>query len=322
MKSYRYIIYKSISGQRLDKAISLLCLGITRTRIQKAIKNNQVKLNNAIISNLSLRVKENDVIEINIIENIIVNNLKPVNIPLDIVYEDLDLMVISKSANITVHPGAGTQNDTLVNALLYHSKNLSDIGDEIRPGIVHRLDKNTSGLMVVAKNNKAHLSLTRQIRLRGLIRKYKAIVWGMIKQSHGTINASIARSSINRKIMSAFNNGLGKSAITYYKVINIMHGGLLSFVECKLDTGRTHQIRVHMEYIGHSIVGDQVYGNNARKINRCPEKLKIELLKIKHQALHSFFISFNHPVTHKRMEFVQDPPSFYNNILKLNNRSC
>lgn len=322
MKAYKYIIPKNLSGQRLDKSISLLCSEVTRARIQKAIKNNQAIINDAIISNLSFRVKENDVIEINIIENITINNLQPYNIKLDIIYEDLDLIIINKNSNMTVHPGAGTKNDTLVNALLHHSKNLSDIGGEIRPGIVHRLDKSTSGLMVVAKNNKAHISLSRQIRTRELIRKYKAIVWGMIKQPQGVINIPIARSSINRKTMSTYTNGLGKNATTYYKVIDIIHGGLFSLVECKLDTGRTHQIRVHMKHIGHSIVGDQIYGNNTRKISRCPENLKRELLKINNQALHSFFISFNHPVTNKKIEFTKDPTTEFYNILKLNNKKC
>lgn len=314
MTSYKYIIPEHLSGQRLDKALSLLCHESTRSQIQKAIKDNKTILNSQIISNLSSRVKENDIVEISLIEEI-PQNIEAVNIPLDIVYEDLDIIVINKSSNMTVHPGAGSHNDTLVNALLYHSKNLSDIGGEIRPGIVHRLDKTTSGLMVIAKNNKAHADLAEQIESRNLIRKYRALVWGMIKQVEGTINIPIGRSSSDRKKMTTLKNGGGKTAITHYKVTEIIHGGLFSLVECKLETGRTHQIRVHMSHIGHSIVGDQTYGNNSRKIRGCPEYLKEELLKMDHQALHSFYISFDHPTSKKRMEFMQDIPEDYQHLL-------
>ena len=314
MTTYKYIIPEHLIGQRLDKALSLLCHESTRSQIQKAIKNKQTILNNKIISNLSSRVKENDVIEINITEEI-PENIEPANIPLDIVYEDSDLIVINKNSNMTVHPGAGNHNDTLVNALLYHSKNLSDIGGEIRPGIVHRLDKTTSGLMVVAKNNKSHVDLAAQIESRNLVRMYKALVWGMIKQTDGTIDIPIGRSNSDRKRMTTLKNGGGKPATTHYKVVEIIHGGLFCLVECKLETGRTHQIRVHMSHMGHSIVGDQTYGNNSRKIHGCPENLKEELLKIDHQALHSFYISFDHPVTKKRREFVQDLPKDYQHLL-------
>ena len=314
MTTYKYIIPEHLIGQRLDKALSLLCHESTRSQIQKAIKNKQTILNNKIISNLSSRVKENDVIEINITEEI-PENIEPANIPLDIVYEDSDLIVINKNSNMTVHPGAGNHNDILVNALLYHSKNLSDIGGEIRPGIVHRLDKTTSGLMVVAKNNKSHVDLAAQIESRNLVRMYKALVWGMIKQTDGTIDIPIGRSNSDRKRMTTLKNGGGKPATTHYKVVEIIHGGLFCLVECKLETGRTHQIRVHMSHMGHSIVGDQTYGNNSRKIHGCPENLKEELLKIDHQALHSFYISFDHPVTKKRREFVQDLPKDYQHLL-------
>lgn len=314
MTSYKYIIPEHISGQRLDKALSLLCQESTRSQIQKAIKNKQAILNNVIISNLSSRVKENDVVEVNIAEAP-PEHIEPSNIPLDIIYEDSDLIVINKNSTMTVHPGAGNHTDTLVNALLYHSKNLSDIGGEIRPGIVHRLDKTTSGLMVVAKNNKAHVNLASQIESRNLVRRYKALVWGMMKQVEGVIDMPIGRSNSDRKRMTTLKNGGGKIAITHYKVLEIIQGGLFSLVECKLETGRTHQIRVHMSHMGHSIVGDQTYGNNSRKIHGCPEILKDSLLKLDHQALHSFYISFDHPVTQKNMEFVQDIPEDYQELL-------
>jgi 23S rRNA pseudouridine1911/1915/1917 synthase len=319
MAHYKYTVPLDLSCQRLDKTFSSLCSDFSRSQIQKAIKNSNALLNNEIISNLSVRVKENDVVEINIVEEI-PENIEATSIELDIVYEDSDIIVINKSSDMTVHPGAGNQNHTLVNALIYHGKKLSDIGfEETRPGIIHRLDKNTSGLMIVAKNNKAHVNLAKQIETRNLIRKYKALVWGMIKQTEGIIDIPIGRNNSDRTKMKALNNGGGKEAITNYKVIEILHKGLFSLVECKLETGRTHQIRVHMSHIGHSIVGDQTYGNNLRKIHGSPEYLRDELLKMNHQALHSFFISFNHPITEKKMEFEQPIPSDYNQLLNFIN---
>jgi 23S rRNA pseudouridine1911/1915/1917 synthase len=314
MPSYKYIIPEYLSGERLDKALSSLCEESSRSQIQKAIKNGHLVLNDKIISNLSSKVKENDAVEINIEEEI-PEHIEPTNIPLDIVYEDEDLIVINKNSNMTVHPGAGNHNDTLVNALLYYSKNLSDVGGEIRPGIVHRLDKTTSGLMVVAKNNQAHVHLAEQIESRNLVRRYKALAWGMLKQTEGTIDIPIGRSTSDRKKMNTLKNGGGKSAITHYKVLEIIRGGLFSLVECKLETGRTHQIRVHMSHIAHSIVGDQTYGNNARKIHGCPDHLKENLRKMGHQALHSFYMSFDHPKTGEKMEFEQDIPEDYQALL-------
>ena len=314
MPSYKYIIPEYLSGQRLDKALSSLCQEFSRSQIQKAIKNGRLVLNDQIISNLSSRVKENDAVEINIEEEV-PEHIEPTNIPLDIVYEDEDLIVINKNSSMTVHPGAGNHNDTLVNALLYYSQNLSDVGGEVRPGIVHRLDKTTSGLMVVAKNNQAHVHLAEQIESRNLVRRYKALAWGMLKQTEGTIDMPIGRSTSDRKRMTTLKNGGGKSAVTHYKVLEIIRGGLFSLVECKLETGRTHQIRVHMSHIGHSIVGDQTYGNNARKIHGCPDNLKEDLLKMDHQALHSFYMSFDHPKTGEKMEFEQDIPEDYKDLL-------
>lgn len=314
MTQYKYTIPEHLNGQRLDKALSLLCEESSRSQIQKAIKNEKLILNGQIISNLSSKVKENDEVTIIITEEV-QEGLFPKDIPLDIVYEDNDLIVVNKSSDMTVHPGAGNHTDTLVNALLYHTNSLSDIGDPVRPGIVHRLDKTTSGLMVVAKNNYAHNHLAYQIETRSLIRKYKALVWGMIKPTEGIIDIPIGRSSLDRKKMSAVKSG-GKKAITHYKTLEILHGGLFSIVECKLETGRTHQIRVHLSHIGHSIVGDQTYGNNNRKIHGCPEYLKEKLHLMKHQALHSFFISFVHPISGNRMEFEKNVPEDYNELSK------
>jgi 23S rRNA pseudouridine1911/1915/1917 synthase len=241
--------------------------------------------------------------------------IMPNNIPIDIIYEDDDLIVLNKSSNMTVHPGAGNHNDTLVNALLYHTNCLSDIGGEIRPGIVHRLDKDTSGLMVIAKNNQAHAHLANQIETRELIRQYKALVWGMIKPIEGVINIPMDRNRLDRKKMSTVKTG-GKKAITNYKTVEILHGGLFTLVECKLDTGRTHQIRVHLSHIGHSIVGDQTYGNNRRKIQGCPDLLKDVLYAMNRQALHSFYISFIHPRNGNRMDFKTELPKEYEELVE------
>ena len=314
MPQYKYSIPEHLSGQRLDKALSSLCLESSRSQIQKAIKNDRLILNGQIISNLSARVKENDEVEIIIAEEM-QKGVMPADIPLDIVYEDGDLIVVNKDAAMNVHPGAGNHTDTLVNALLHHTNSLSDIGGEIRPGIVHRLDKTTSGLMVVAKNNQAHTHLAQQIETRELVRKYKALVWGLIKPTEGIIDIPIGRSRLDRKKMSTLKTG-GKPAITHYKTLEILYGGLFSLVECKLETGRTHQIRVHLSHIAHSIVGDQTYGNNSRKIHGCPGSLQEALCAMNHQALHSFYISFIHPRNGNRMEFEKEMPLDYNQLVE------
>ncbi|RTK93659.1 MAG: RluA family pseudouridine synthase [Rickettsiales bacterium] len=317
MTQHNYIIPDFLNKQRIDKALAELCLGTSRSQIQKAIKNHQLILNGKIIDSISMRVKENDVVIIDLEEEIINENLIPANIPLDIVYEDDDLIVINKSSSMTVHPGAGNNNETLVNALLFHSKFLSDVAGDSRPGIVHRLDKNTSGLMVVAKNNKAHVHLANQIESRELMRQYKALVWGVIKPVSGEINLPIGRSAMDRKRMSVLLKGGGKRAVTHYNTTEILQSGLFSMVECKLETGRTHQIRVHLSHSKHSIVGDQTYGNNLRKIQGCPEHLQNALREMKHQALHSFYISFIHPTSEERMEFFQEIPENFNQLLNV-----
>lgn len=319
MKQYNFIVPHPLNGERLDKAIASLMEESSRSQVQKAIKNNQLTLNNEIISNLSFKVKENDIINVNLTEEP-PKNIIAKNIPIDIVFEDEDLIVINKSPNLTVHPGSGNYTDTLVNGLLYHSKYLSDVGGEIRPGIVHRLDKDTSGLMVVAKNNFTHVNLADQIKSRELKRKYKALVWGVMKPTEGTIDLPVDRSRSDRKKMTTVKTG-GKTAVTFYKTLEILHKGLFSIVECKLETGRTHQIRVHLSHFGHSIVGDQTYGNNSRKIEGSPECLKAVLCNMDRQALHSFYISFIHPRNKMRMEFEKDVPLDYNDLIEFIRRS-
>lgn len=313
MPRYNLIIPENLHGQRVDKALFLLCNNASRNQIQKAIRNQKLILNNKIILSLSTRVRTNDKIDLVLIEEV-QNEIVPMNIPLDILYEDDHLIVLNKSSSITVYPGVGNHKDTLVNALLYHTKTLSNEGGDIRPGIVHRLDKNTSGLMVVAKNNTAHKSLASQIKSRFLKRKYYALVWGIIKPQHGIINQQIARSKINRIRMTTVKYG-GKIAVTHYKTLEILKSGMFSLVECELETGRTHQIRVHLSHIGHSIIGDQTYGNNKRKITASPNFLRERLIQFNHQALHSFYISFAHPVSGKYLSFKKDLPESYNDLI-------
>ena len=311
MTNYNFTLPGNLGHYRLDKALFALTSEASRSKIQKAIKERKVKVNDLIIPDSSFKVKENDIISI-ILESPQLKEMVGANIDLDIVYEDQDLIVLNKQAGLTVHPGANNYQDTLSNALLFYSDSLSDIAGPERPGIVHRLDKDTSGLMVAAKNNVAHESLAAQIAERKLVRKYKALVWGVLSPQTGIIKNNIARSNIDRKKMTIVTSG-GKEAITHYNTVEILLNGLISIVECKLETGRTHQIRVQLSKQGHSVVGDQVYGNNSRKINNCSqglqsEELRCQLNLFKRQALHSYYIGFTHPTTMQFLEFTAHLP--------------
>jgi 23S rRNA pseudouridine1911/1915/1917 synthase len=234
---------------------------ISRTRIKNLILKEKLKLNNEIITNPSKRVSTGDIISLEIPEPKEAS-LKPYDFKLEIVYEDDDLIVINKPAGIIMHPGAGNYDETIVNALMHYSKdNLSTIGDELRPGIVHRIDKDTSGLIVVAKNNITHENLSHQFSEHTITRVYQLLIWGKLRPSSGKIDTFITRSSKNRQMMEV-SSSKGKRAITNYKTIEIFENDktpTLSLVECRLETGRTHQIRVHMTHMGNSIMGDGKY---------------------------------------------------------------
>ena len=315
MKQYTFKVDENLSGKRLD---IFLTLKIDRTRsfIQNIIKKKAILVNDTQIIAPKYSVKNGDNILV-ILPELEKTDIVPVEIPLDIVYEDEDLLVLNKQAGLTTHPGIGNYNNTLVNALLYYlGDNLSSINGIERPGIVHRLDRYTTGLMVVAKNNRAHNSLSAQIQDRTLQRTYKALAWGSIKPFHGVIKANIARSSKDRIRMAVVYSG-GKVAITYYNTLEIFEKYNMSLVECKLETGRTHQIRVHLSNMGHSIVGDQVYGHNLRKANNLTdENLKQLLCNFQRQALHSCYISFLHPTTDKTMSFTADIPQDFMEIME------
>lgn len=312
MKKFKFLIDDQFIGQRIDKVIAELSEH-TRNRVQKFIIDGDVKLNNQVVSSNSYKIVGGEEVEVNISEPV-KSKYEKTDIPLDIIYEDNDLLVINKQSGLTVHPGPGHFDDTLVNALLHHcGSNLSGVGGVERPGIVHRLDRDTSGLMVVAKNDKAHFSLAKQIEDRKLTRMYQAIVWGRLLPSRGVVQDNIGRDRIDRKKMKVVRHG-GKSAITHYQVLGIYEKACL--VKCILETGRTHQIRVHLSNLGHSIIGDQVYGHNSRKINKYLDVETKEAIKsFTRQALHSFLIEFNHPTTDERIGYEVGLPDDMKQVL-------
>ena len=247
-------------------------------------------------------------------------SIKPYKYKLDIIHEDEDIIILNKSAGIVMHPGAGNFDNTIVNALIHYNKNsLSSIGDELRPGIVHRIDKNTSGLVVIAKNNKSHEHLSIQFSKHTITRVYQLLIWGKIRPSNGKIETLINRSSKNRQMMEV-SNTKGKRAITNYKTIEVFENKktpTLSLLECKLETGRTHQIRVHMNYLGHSIVGDDKYKKKFKKIKNIDPMLEKNLINLNRQFLHAKTIGFIHPKKNEEMIFSSNLPQELEIILKM-----
>lgn len=282
---------------RIDKWLSENCADLTRSMLQKLIKDGQVTLNGKTVSK-SCSVKNGDNISVIVPEPTELDVMAE-NIPIEIVYEDDDLLVVNKPKGMVVHPAAGNYSGTLVNALLYHCKDrLSSINGVIRPGIVHRIDKNTSGLLIVAKTDRAHLGLAEQIKAHTFTREYQAIICGRLKESHGCIEAPIGRHPVDRKKMCVTEKN-SKPAKTEYTVLEEYNG--YSLVKLKLFTGRTHQIRVHMAYIGHPVFGDDVYGK--------PSKL------CEGQCLHAKKIGFVHPVDGKYYEFDSELPDYFKSVI-------
>lgn len=285
------------AGTRADVFLAAN-LGVSRSNMQKLLEDGRVKRGEKIIkANYKVRAGEMFVVDIPEPEPI---EAVPENIPLDIIYEDDDVVVLNKARGMVVHPAPGNYTGTLVNALLYHCSNLSGINSAIRPGIVHRLDKDTSGIMIVAKNDAAHISLSQQIQSKTAVRTYLAVVRGNIKTDSGTIETQIARDKTDRKKMAVVKEG-GRDAITDYEVLERF--GKYTLVRCKLRTGRTHQIRVHMEYLGYPLVGDPKYS---------PMKTPFG---IKGQALHSHTLEFTHPRTGERMKFEAPLPEDMHKII-------
>ena len=317
-KKINLIVKKDDNKTRVDLFINKYHKEISRTRVKNLILDKKLKINDRIVEDPSKKISIGDVVNITIPEPKKVS-LKPYNFKLKIIYEDDDLIIIDKPAGIIMHPGAGNYDNTIVNALInYNEKSLSNIGDELRPGIVHRIDKNTSGLVVIAKNNFAHESLSNQFNKHTILRSYQLLVWGKVRPSKGRVETLITRSSKNRQLMEV-SDIKGKKAITNYKTLEIFENNntpTLSFLECKLETGRTHQIRVHMNSLGNSIVGDDKYKKKYKKIKNINKELNELLTNLDRQFLHAKTLGFIHPKKKKEMIFTSFLPKELEIILK------
>ncbi|MBE6737101.1 MAG: RluA family pseudouridine synthase [Ruminococcaceae bacterium] len=296
---YLFTVSDDSKGKRIDKFLSENIEDISRSQLATLIEEKSIFVNNNPVSK-SYKLNINDYIMVSVPEPVELEAL-PEDIPLDIIFEDEDIIVINKPKGMVVHPAAGNYTGTLVNALLFHCKgNLSGINGVLRPGIVHRIDKNTSGLLVIAKTDLAHKSLSEQIKEHSMTREYRAIIYGHLKDIEGMVDAPIGRSSIDRKKMCVTDKN-SKHAVTHYTVLEEFKD--YSYVSCKLETGRTHQIRVHMAYIGHPLAGDDVYG---------PKKVITELSG---QCLHAIKLGFLHPKTQEYMEFNSELPEYFKKFL-------
>jgi len=303
-KVREFLISPDDADQRLDQYVSDSLDALSRSHVQKLIKSGQIKVNDSL-SKAGYKIRKDDKITVVIPPPEKLDRVEPEKIPLDILYEDDDLIVINKPAGMVVHPAAGNNSGTLVNALLYHCERLSGIGGVQRPGIVHRLDKDTSGVLVVAKSDRAHQSLSKQIKDRSATRKYLALVLGNVRQDEGTIEARMGRHPVHRKKMSVIKEEHLKSreAVTRYRVKERFNDYTL--VEAELKTGRTHQIRVHMSSIKHPVVGDHVYGRSKNEFG------------VKRQLLHAETLGFIHPANGKEMRFTSDLPDDFKQALRI-----
>lgn len=295
-------IYEETTSLRVDKYLSEVMEDMTRTRLQNLIKKEQITVNEKPVKT-NYKLVKNDCIQVRMEEPKEIDIL-PENIPIEIIYEDHDVLIVNKERGMVVHPGPGNYEHTLVNAIMYHCKErLSSINGVIRPGIVHRIDKDTSGLLIICKNDIAHNDIASQLKAHTIHRLYEALVYQNITENEGTIEGAIGRSMNDRKKM-AIHVKNGKEATTHYKVVERFAMNRFTKVECKLETGRTHQIRVHMQSIGNPLIGDPVYG---------PKKPKFQT---KGQMLHAKTIGFIHPTTKEYMEFTIEPPEDYQQMVE------
>lgn len=305
--------------KRLDVFLSEEIKDYTRSYIKKLIEKKCVKLNNIVVTSSSIKLKTNDKVSLKIVEPK-KNELIPKNIKLETIYEDKDILVVNKPKGMVVHPGAGNYENTLVNALIFKYKNeLSNINGELRPGIVHRIDKETSGLLVVAKNNFSHSILGKQFSDHSIIRKYRCLIWGVIRPLNGRIETLITRNKKNRQLMTV-SDVKGKKAITNYKTLktfSIKDIPKISLLECFLETGRTHQIRVHLKYKGTSILGDKQYGKKEKRFKKINEIFLSRLGELSGQALHAQTLEFIHPRSNKLMSFRSELPLSFKKLLNL-----
>ena len=318
-KNINFIVEKNEDNLRVDVLINKREELISRTRIKNLILKEKLKLNDEIIMSPSKKVITGDKICLQI-PTPKEASLKPYDFKLEIIYEDNDLLVINKPAGIIMHPGAGNYDETIVNALMHYNKDsLSTIGDELRPGIVHRIDKDTSGLVVVAKNNETHENLSHQFSEHTITRAYQLLIWGKLRPSSGKIDTFITRSSKNRQMMEV-SSSKGKRAITNYKTLEIFQNDktpTLSLVECRLETGRTHQIRVHMTHMGNSIMGDGKYKKKYKKLKNINTNLENLIYKLDRQFLHAKTLGFIHPKTNEEMVFSSILPQELEKILTM-----
>ena len=319
MKKIINLIVKSKNvGLRTDVFINKEESTLSRTRIKNLILKKKLKFNNQIIINPSKKVSLGDKIMLEVPEPKKAS-LKPYDFKLNIVHEDDNIIIINKPSGIIMHPGAGNYDQTIVNALINYCKgNLSNIGEELRPGIVHRIDKDTSGLVVIAKNNIAHEKLSMQFNKHTIKRIYKLLVWGKLRPQNSTISTLIKRSSKNRQLMEV-SQLKGKKAVTNYKTLEVFENlniPTFSLVECKLETGRTHQIRVHMSYKGNNILGDKKYKKKFKKFKNIDPNIENLILNLDRQFLHAQTIGFTHPANNKKIEFSSILPQDLEKILK------
>lgn len=304
MKEYNITVEEEYQNERIDKCISDTLCDLSRSYIQKMIKEGNVFCDGEIVSKASFKVNENSHIKL-ITPNAIIPDILPQDIKLDILYEDEDVIVVNKPKNMVVHPAPGHYDNTLVNALMYHCKDsLSGINGILRPGIVHRIDKNTTGSIIACKNDFAHESIALQLKNHTIKREYEAVVIGNLPDDEGVISTTIGRSQNDRKKMTV-NVAGGKNAVTHYKVIKRFDK--YTYVSCRLETGRTHQIRVHMSSIGHPILGDDIYGG-------CNISMP---MKLDGHCLHAKILGFVHPVSNEYIETVAPLPEYFNHLLEI-----
>ena len=315
----KLLIDKKNDGLRVDIYLSSKINNFSRSFIKKIINNNNVRINNKVISSPSTKIKNQDVIEVDVLKND-TQKLVSTYIKLNVIFEDKDILIINKPKGMVVHPGAGNFDNTLANALSYKYKNnLSNINGELRPGIVHRIDKETSGLLVVAKNNLSHANLGKQFSDHTVERKYQCLIWGVVRPLNGRIETLISRNKKNRQLMMVSDIN-GKKAVTNYKTIkvySIKDIPKISLLECELETGRTHQIRVHLKYKGTSLLGDKQYGKKNIKFKKINNDFFVKLKELSSQALHAKTLEFVHPKSKKWMSFNSNLPDSFKKMLNL-----
>ena len=301
MDEFRFEITEELEGERIDKCLSMLIDSLSRSFIQKMIREEAVKVNDAAVKG-NYRVRTEDTI-VFLLPKAVEPDIVPENIPLEILYEDSDVIVVNKPKGMVVHPAAGHYSGTLVNALLYHcGDNLSGINGVLRPGIVHRIDMDTTGSIIACKNDAAHNRIAEQLRTHSVTRRYQAICHGVLEQDTGTVNAPIGRHPTERKKM-AVNPRNGKAAVTHYRVLKRFDR--YTYIECELETGRTHQIRVHMASIGHPLLGDEVYGSRNTPFH------------LQGQTLHAKVLGFFHPSTGRYIEVDAPLPDYFLHLLHI-----